>query len=342
MDAAGRLGRRDTLHAMAAALPLEDGVRAVPLDRERDLLVSAAVVRARLELLDLEAAALRVAREHAVEVGGPERRLVAALALADLEDHVLPVGRVARGERGPELLLEPRRALLELGDELAQVGVVARSLEVLAGRAPLLRELVRALELLELPAHLRSLAVVVVDRRVGHAVLRFLEGALEVVDEAVERRGHAAVQRSRASSVISGTEASAFETGQFAFAPSAASAEARPHRDRERLPSTVSAIFVIPSPGWNVTVAEVFSSSGGVPAFARPAESAIEKHAACAAAISSSGLVLPPVASSERAAQLTGSSPNAPLVVELIVPLPSIKPPFHVTSARRSVAMSSP
>ena len=73
---------------------------------------------------------------------------------------------------------------------------------------------------------------------------------------------------------------------------------------------------MIPSPGWKVTVAEVFSSSGGVPALARPAESAIEKHEACAAAISSSGLVLPPVASSERAAQLTGCSPIAPLVVE--------------------------
>src|SRR5260221_3271089 len=106
------------------------------------------------------------------------------------------------------------------------------------------------------------------------------------------------------------------------------------------LPTTVSTIFVTPSPGWNVTVADVCSSSGGVPALARPLDSAIEKHDACAAAISSSGLVLPPVASSERAAQLTGSSPNAPLVVERIVPLPSIKLPFQITSARRSVAMS--
>ena len=104
----------------------------------------------------------------------------------------------------------------------------------------------------------------------------------------------------------------------------------------------MSAIFVMPSPGWKVTVAEVCSSSGGVPALARPAESAIEKQAACAAAISSSGLVLPPVASSDRAAQLTPSSPIAPLVVERIVPLPSSRLPFQVTSARRSVAMSSP
>ena len=108
-----------------------------------------------------------------------------------------------------------------------------------------------------------------------------------------------------ASSVISGTPASAFETGQFAFAPCAASSKPAASRPGTR-PSTVSAIFVIPSPGWKVTVAEVSSCSGGVPAFASPAESAIEKHEACAAAISSSGLVLPPAAtSSERAAQLT-------------------------------------
>src|SRR5262249_13893952 len=47
-------------------------------------------------------------------------------------------------------------------------------------------------------------------------------------------------------------------------------------------------------------------------------------------------------ASSERAAQLTGCSPIAPLVVFVIVPLPSMRLPFHVTSARRSVAMVLP
>ena len=49
----------------------------------------------------------------------------------------------------------------------------------------------------------------------------------------------------------------------------------------------------MPSPGWKVTSAVVSSVSGGVPALASPLESAIEKHDECAAAISSSGLVLP-------------------------------------------------
>ena len=51
---------------------------------------------------------------------------------------------------------------------------------------------------------------------------------------------------------------------------------------------------MMPVPGTNVTVADVESRSGGVPAFASPEESAIEKQEACAAAISSSGLVFPP------------------------------------------------
>src|SRR5690348_17668053 len=49
--------------------------------------VAAAVRRARLELLDLEPAALGVARQHAVDVAGPQRGLVAADALTHLDEH---------------------------------------------------------------------------------------------------------------------------------------------------------------------------------------------------------------------------------------------------------------
>src|SRR5205085_11515807 len=128
---------------------------------------------------------------------------------------------------------------------------------------------------------------------VGHTLLQLQVGALELRDQVFEVGGHAADQRSRASRVISGTEASAFETGQVSFASCAACRNASSSMPGT-LPSTVSAIFVMPWPGWNVTVAEVCSSSGGVPAFARPLVNAIEKQAAWAAAISSSGLVLPP------------------------------------------------
>ena len=192
VDAALRLGLGHALHAMRAALPLEDAVGAVALHRERHLLVAAAVARARSELLDLEALPLGIAREHPVDVAGPERCLVAADALPHLEDHVLVVGGVARDHREAQLVLELRRPLLELGDELLQVGVLARSREIVARRPQLLHELVRALELLQPPPDLRRLAVVVVDGRLGHARLRFPVGALELVDSAVEVSGHAA------------------------------------------------------------------------------------------------------------------------------------------------------
>src|SRR5205823_2148467 len=105
-------------------------------------------------------------------------------------------------------------------------------------------------------------------------------------------------------------------------------------------PTTSSATFVIPSPGWKVTVAEVCSLSGACPACASPFESAIERQVACAAAISSSGLVMP-LGSSERAGQLTSSPPTAPLDTVSILPLPLIRSPSHVTWALRSVAIRS-
>ena len=50
---------------------------------------------------------------------------------------------------------------------------------------------------------------------------------------------------------------------------------------------------VMPSPGWNVTAAEVRNCAGGWSALASALENAIEKHEECAAAINSSGLVRP-------------------------------------------------
>ena len=69
-------------------------------------------------------------------------------------------------------------------------------------------------------------------------------------------------------------------------------------------PTTLRAISVIPVPGTNVTFAVVSRLVGGVPALARPLDSAIEKHDEWAAAMSSSGLVFP-LADSAREGQLT-------------------------------------
>src|SRR6202040_2223055 len=68
------------------------------------------------------------------------------------------------------------------------------------------------------------------------------------------------------------------------------------------------------------------------------AESAIEKHAACAAAINSSGFVPGPF--SNREVNEYCVSFSTPPGAE-IVPLPSFSPPFHTALALRSIAFSS-
>ena len=97
--------------------------------------------------------------------------------------------------------------------------------------------------------------------------------------------------------------ARAWLTGQPALASSAAATKSSSLMP-STMPRTVSRIWVMPVPGTKSTSAEVSSAVGGVPALARPLENAIEKHAECAAAISSSGLVLP-FGSSVRAGQDT-------------------------------------
>src|SRR5436189_1138717 len=100
VDAALRLRLRHALDAVGAALVLEHRIRPVALDRER---VGAVGGR---ERLDLEPAPLGVAAEHAVEVAGPDRRLVAAGAGTDLHDDVLVVVWVALEHGQADLLLE--------------------------------------------------------------------------------------------------------------------------------------------------------------------------------------------------------------------------------------------
>ena len=162
-----------------------------PLTPKHDLLVAAGVALARREQLRLEAAALRIARQHPQHVARPDGGLVTADALADLEDHVLLVGRVGLDQRELELLLELGEALLRIGDESFNSGsaldastssrVVRHSCASLYGD----------LELLQPPPHLGRLAVIVVDGRVGHPRLQVRVGALELVDQVFDRRRHA-------------------------------------------------------------------------------------------------------------------------------------------------------
>src|SRR5918994_4113961 len=89
----------------------------------------------------------------------------------------------------------------------------------------------------------------------------------------------------------------------------------------------------------NVHTALISSRSGGVPPSARTLESAIAKHAPWAAAMSSSGLVLPSERS-VREAQVMGISSIAPLPTENLPP-PRSRSPSQTISARRSASATN-
>src|SRR5947209_14670060 len=103
------------------------------------------------------------------------------------------------------------------------------------------------------------------------------------------------------------------------------------------VPRTARRICVMPLPGVKSTSADVSNVVGACPCLPRTLDSAIEKHDECAAAISSSGLVLP-LGSSERAAHDTSYVPM-PDDCNATLPLPSARPPFHVVVALRVVAI---
>jgi hypothetical protein len=172
---------------MRAALVLEDGECPLALDREDDFLEAPLLALAGRQGLGPEATTLRIAGQHAVDVACPDRGFVAPDPLAHLDDDVLLVRRVLFDERELELVLEPRELLLELGCHARELRIAARVFEIGLCVTPRLGELLRALELLQASARIRDLAPVAVDGRVGHTLLRFGVGALQLVDETLDR-----------------------------------------------------------------------------------------------------------------------------------------------------------
>ena len=92
--------------------------------------------------------------------------------------------------------------------------------------------------------------------------------------------------------------------------------------------------------GPNETSAVTSSAIGVPPASAITFESAIGKHAEWAAAMSSSGLVVPSAASAVRFGQETSNVPT-PDEVSSTCPEPSRRPPFQAVRAVR-IAMGTP
>ena len=95
-------------------------------------------------------------------------------------------GRDVLLETGADVL-EPLDLGLQLRRHAGELGVAARVAEVRARLPPLVRESLRCLELLEPATRVRSLTAIVVDRRVGHALLRLGVRALELLDQVFDR-----------------------------------------------------------------------------------------------------------------------------------------------------------
>src|SRR5437867_9666997 len=131
------------------------------------------------------------------------------------------------------------------------------------------------------------------------------------------------------------------EIGQFSFASSAARANfVASALGTSPLTSSSLETTVQLSPTLsNVTLDRTSSRLGGVPARASPADRAIAKHDACAAASSSSGLDFP-AGASVRALQETGRSLNFPLDAALTRPVPLMRSPFQTARASLVAAMS--
>src|SRR3989454_6363180 len=108
---------------MPAGLELEPGVGPLADDLRDHFLVAAELGGALRDDLGLPALPLGVARVHAEQVGGEERRLVAAGAGADLEEDIALVVRVPGQQRLLQIGLEPLHA-------------AARRLELIVGERP--------------------------------------------------------------------------------------------------------------------------------------------------------------------------------------------------------------
>ena len=151
VDAALRLGGGHALHAVAAGLEAQLAVDAVGgggqaaragrvLQPHDHFLEAAEIRRALAHDLAAPALALGVAQVHAQQVGGEQRRLLAAAAGADLDEGRARVVRVARQQRGLQRGVQRREVGVAGGDLVARhrhhLGVVvARVQHLLRGGA---------------------------------------------------------------------------------------------------------------------------------------------------------------------------------------------------------------
>jgi hypothetical protein len=175
VDTAGGLGFRNALHAVDASFVAEAAVRADALHQGDDLLEPADLGLREVDDVDTPALALGVARVHAEELGGEERRFAAACAGADLEDRAA----LGVGVLRPQLVLELRLQLADARFERVALGDRYRVELVAARQVP--EQLARLVAL----AHRLLIALVELDHRLE--LRERLRGV--AIDRGVAERG---------------------------------------------------------------------------------------------------------------------------------------------------------
>src|SRR3989440_302734 len=200
VDAAARLGDRHTLHPVDAALELEPAPRAAALHEQDDVLETADAGGAPVHHLDLPALRLRVLGVHARELGGEQRRLVAAGAGADLDEDVPVVVGILGEDELLQLVFERGLARGQLVDlalrQLGQLAIAALGQDV-PGLAEPLEDVLVLGELLDdllnvgvLFTQARVLGLLAEDRGVGESALDLMRALFDLA-ELIEQHGSA-------------------------------------------------------------------------------------------------------------------------------------------------------
>ncbi len=129
VDSALGFGLRHALDPVHPALVAQFLVHVLALDREHDLLEPAPLAAAAVHQLNFPSLPIRVAAVHPIQVGGEQRRFLAAGAGTDLHDRVARVMRVRRDQPELDLAVQAlgfraQRAQLRFG-QLCHLRVVA-------------------------------------------------------------------------------------------------------------------------------------------------------------------------------------------------------------------------
>ena len=199
MDPTLGFGGGHALHAMRAGLELEAREGTTPDEAADDLAVAAVLAAVLGQDLDLPAAPVGVARVHAKQVTGENRRFIAAGPGADFDVDVRVVARIGRNERQLEFALLVGDDALEFTQlvfgHVPEVGIIARSHRLDFARLPL--ELAEAakphhdgLDARVLHGQIAELAALAADRRVAEQPADFLVAFGQALQPEPDRRSH--------------------------------------------------------------------------------------------------------------------------------------------------------